>query len=74
MVVETVLAIAPGNLRVPKVILDPPTKRCGVGAEYPTTLLKNCIAQLDDTGELDLCNTHRSRQPSLLTPMKVVAQ
>ncbi|CAN0502156.1 unnamed protein product, partial [Laminaria digitata] len=67
------MAIPPGKTRLPKGTVGPLAERYGVGPEYPTTLWKNCKAQIEDTQELDLSNKPRSGRPSLLTPTKTAA-
>ena len=73
MVVEIARAIPPGKKRPLKDAVGPLAERYGVGPEYPTTLWKNCKAQIEDTQELDLSNKPRSGRPSLLTPTKAAA-
>ena len=71
MVVEIARAIPPGKTRLPKGTVGPLAERYyGVGLEYPTTLWKNCKAQIEDTLELDLSNKPRSGRPSMLPPTK----
>ena len=73
MVVEIPRAIPPGKTRLPKGTVGPLDERYGVGPEYPTTLWKNCKAQMKDTQELDLSNKPLSGRPSMLTPTKAAA-
>ena len=73
MAVETALAIPPGKTRVPKGILGPLVERYGgVGPGYPKKHWSECIAQINETGELDLSNKRRSGRPSLLPTVRGV--
>ena len=71
--VQIARAIPPGKTRLPKGTVGPLAERYGVRHEYPTTLWKNCKAQIEDTQELDLSNKPRSGRPSMLTPTKAAA-
>ena len=56
MVVEIARAIPPGKTRLPMGAVGLLAEWYGVGPKYPTTLWKNCKAQIEDTQELDLSN------------------
>lgn len=73
MAVEIALSIPPGMERVPKGVLGPIAERYGVGAGYPKKHWRECKAQINETGELDLSNKPRSGRPSRLTPTKQAA-